>query len=233
MKKLLSTTALALTLATVGTATFSVLTGSDAAFAQVTTDMPNEGTGIGSSSAVGGSSLLQDLLSKASTIQVTLANTSENLASIDGSIDIDLTRFDSLMPDVTVGTSAGVEIMEPLNATIGELTTTVIGSLGDGSVDTTAVLSSIEDLNQAMTQTSDALNAQFGNASSNLGLQQVYNLSSNLGSLDASVDIALSGVNLDDLASVATTAIGSLGTGAIVSDVTNNATALTERLIGQ
>ncbi len=175
-------------------------------------------------------SLLQSLLTQADNIQVSLANTSENLANIDGSIAIDLSRFEEEF-DVTAGID-GVTIMEPLNATIGELTTTVIGSLGDGSIISTSVLSNIEDVNQAMTQTSDALNLQFGDAESNLGLQQVYNLSSNLGALDASVDVVLAGVNLDDLAGVATTAIGSLGTGAITANVTNNAAGLTERLIG-
>lgn len=214
MKKLLISTAL---LTSMGFAT--------GAFAQ---SMPNEGTGIGASSSVGGSSLLQSLLSQASAIQVTLGNTSENLASIDGSIDIDLTRFETNF-DVNVG-SSDIQIMEPLNATIGQLTTTVIGSLGDGSVTSTAVLANVEVLNQAITQTSSALNTQF--ASDNAGLAQIYNLSSNLGSLDASVDVSLAGVNLDDLAGVATTAIGSLGTAAITSTVTNNATGLTERLIG-
>lgn len=195
------------------------------------TELPNEGTGIGSSTAVSGDSLLETLLANASAIQVSLANTSENLASIDGSIDISLSRFESgISQDVLVGGTSGVSIIEPLNAKIGELTTTVIGSLGDGSVVSTSTLANIEDLNQAMTQTSDALNAQF--SSDNSGLQQIYNLSSNLGTLDASVDVALVGVNLEELAGVATTAIGSLGTGAITSTVTNNATALTERLIG-
>lgn len=175
-------------------------------------------------------SLLQSLLSQAQDIQVSLANTSENLANIDGSISIDLSRFEEEF-DVTAGTN-GVTIMEPLNATIGELTTTVIGSLGDGSVISTSVLSNVEAVNQAMTQTSDALNLQFGDAQDNLGLQQVYNLSSNLGALDASVDVVMAGVNLDELAGVATTAIGSLGTGAITANVTNNAAGLTERLIG-
>jgi hypothetical protein len=176
-------------------------------------------------------SLLQSLLSQAESIQVSLANTSENLANIDGSISIDLSRFESEF-DVTAGGDTGVLIMEPLNATIGQLTTTVIGSLGDGSVISTSVLSSVEDVNQAMTQTSDALNLQFAEGANNLGLQQVYNLSSNLGALDASVDVVMAGVNLDDLAGIATTAIGSLGTGAITSNVTNNAAGLTERLIG-
>lgn len=223
MKKYLITTALV---------TFAGLASS--AMAQdlnANTDLPNQGSGIGASSAVAGDSLLESLLANASAIQVSLANTSENLASIDGSIDISLSRFESgIDQDVLVGGTSGVSIIEPLNATIGELTTTVIGSLGDGSVVSTATLANIEDLNQAMTQTSDALNAQF--SSDNSGLQQIYNLSSNLGSLDASVDVAMVGVNLDSLAGVATTAIGSLGTGAITSTVTNNATALTERLIG-
>lgn len=223
MKKYLITTALV---------TFAGLASS--AMAQdlnANTDLPNQGSGIGASSAVTGDSLLESLLANASAIQVSLANTSENLASIDGSIDISLSRFESgIDQDVLVGGTSGVSIIEPLNATIGELTTTVIGSLGDGSVVSTSTLANIEDLNQAMTQTSDALNAQF--SSDNSGLQQIYNLSSNLGSLDASVDVAMVGVNLDNLAGVATTAIGSLGTGAITSTVTNNATALTERLIG-
>lgn len=108
----------------------------------------------------------------------------------------------------------------------------MIGSLGDGTVDTTSVLSNVEAVNQAMTASSDALNLQFGNAADNLGLQQVYNLSSNLGALDASVDVTMAGVNLDDLAGIATTAIGSLGTGAITADITNNAAGLTNRLVG-
>lgn len=223
MKKYLITTALV---------TFAGLAST--AMAQdmnANTDLPNQGSGIGASSAVAGDSLLETLLANASAIQVSLANTSENLASIDGSIDISLSRFESgIDQDVLVGGTSGVSIIEPLNATIGELTTTVIGSLGDGSVVSTSTLANITALNQAMTQTSDALNAQF--SSDNSGLQQIYNLSSNLGSLDASVDVALVGVNLDELAGVATTAIGSLGTGAITSTVTNNATALTERLIG-
>lgn len=217
MKKLLISTAM---LAAMGFAS--------GAFAQT---VPDSGSGIGASTAVGGSSLLDTLLANASSLQVSLANVSENLASIDGSIDIDLSRFDSsFTQDVLVGGSTGVAIIEPLNASIGELTTTVIGSLGDNTVNTDATLSNVTALNQAMTQTSDALNAQF--ATSNLGLQQVYNLSSNLGSLDASVDIAMVGVNVDALTSVTTTAIGSLGTGAITSNVVNNATALTERLVG-
>jgi hypothetical protein len=201
-----------------------------AAYTEATTSLVALTEGQDNSLAGNQESLLQSLLSQAENIQVSLANTSENLANIDGSIAIDLSRFEEEF-DVNAGVD-GVTIMEPLNATIGQLTTTVIGSLGDGSVISTSVLSNVEEVNQAMTQTSDALNLQFGAAADNLGLQQVYNLSSNLGALDASVDVVMAGVNLDDLAGIATTAIGSLGTGAITSDVTNNAAGLTERLIG-
>ena len=201
-------------------------------------------------------SLLEDLLSRASTIQSSLANTSENLGDINGSINLDMTRFDAALPDVVAGTSTnGATISEPITAKIGNLTTTVIGSLGTGDISSTANLSSIEDLNQAMTNTSQALNAQFTNGPAGAGpagLQQIYNLSSNLGALDASVNVNLSGVSLasaenipgvlstnatinsidSKMATWSTTAIGSLGDGKVTSTLTNNATALTERLVG-
>lgn len=201
-------------------------------------------------------SLLQDLLAKADTIQSSLANTSENLGNINGSINLDMTRFDAALPDVVAGTSTnGATISEPITAKIGNLTTTVIGSLGTGDISSTANLSSIQNLNQAMTNTSQALNAQFTNGPTGAapaGLQQIYNLSSNLGALDASVNIDLKGVSLasadnipgvlstnatinsidSKMATISTTAIGSLGDGKVTSTLTNNATALTERLVG-
>ena len=188
-------------------------------------------------------SLLQTLLSQAEEIQVSLANTSENLANINGSINLNMTRFDDELPDVVAGGLTGATISEPIDATIGNLTTTVIGSLGSGTIDTDSTLSNITSMSQAITASSSALNAQF--APSNLGLTQVYNLSSNLGALDASINVDLAGVTLlaadnipgvgdlqGQMATWATTAIGSLGTGEITSTVVNNATGLTERLVG-
>jgi hypothetical protein len=106
-----------------------------------------------------------------------------------------------------------------------------------------ATLANVTAVNQAMTANSQALNAQFG--TDNSGLAQVYNLSSNLGALDASLQVDLVGVNLElaenidplgelpgQMATWSTTAIGSLGTGEITSTVVNNATGLTERLVG-
>lgn len=188
-------------------------------------------------------SLLDSLLAQADTIQSSLANTSENLANINGSINLDMTRFDTALPDVVAGsTTDGATISEPINATIGNLTTTVIGSLGSGTIANTADLSSIDTLNQAVSATSQALNAQFVNGATGegpAGLQQIYNLSSNLGALDASVNVNLAGVSLDAttnladaMASWSTTAIGSLGTGDITSTLTNNASGLTQRLVG-
>lgn len=200
-------------------------------------------------------SLLADLLSKAAEIQSTLANTSENLGNIDGSINLDMTRFDDMLPDVSAGGESGANISEAITAKIGNLTTTVIGSLGTGEVDSTAVLSSIDTLSQAMTEKSSALNATFVNGADGeapTGLQQIYNLSSNLGALDASINVNLAGTSLasmenisgqiasaagidnleSQMATWATTAIGSLGNGTITSDITNNASALTQRLVG-
>lgn len=187
-------------------------------------------------------SLLETLLSQAATIQNTLANTSENLANINGSINLDMTRFDAALPDVVAGSNSdGATISEPITATVGNLTTTVIGSLGTGNISNVADLSSIDTLNQAVTATSSALNMQFAGDGDTppAGLQQVYNLSSNLGALNASVNVNLSGVSLDAttnladaMASWSTTAIGSLGSGTITSDLTNNAAALTTRLVG-
>jgi hypothetical protein len=131
----------------------------------------------------------------------------------------------------------------------------VIGSLGTGAVDSTAILSSIDDLNQAVSANSKALSVGFTNGATGAapaGLQQIYNLSSNLGALDASVNVDLAGVTLDAAANIpgqvasiadgvnldsmmaswSTTAIGSLGDGKITSDLTNNAAALTTRLVG-
>lgn len=188
-------------------------------------------------------SLLDSLLAQADLIQSSLANTSENLANINGSINLDMTRFDAALPDVVAGsTTDGATISEPITATLGNLTTTVIGSLGNGTIASTADLSSIDTLNQAVSATSQALNAQFVNGAAGeapAGLQQVYNLSSNLGALDASVNVNLSGVSLDATTNLAdamatwsTTAIGSLGTGDITSTLTNNAAGLTNRLVG-
>jgi hypothetical protein len=203
-------------------------------------------------------SLLSSLLAQADKIQSSLANTSENLGNINGSINLDMTRFDTELPDVSAGggTTGGLAtISEPIKATLGNLTTTVIGSLGTGAVDSTAILSSIDDLNQAVSANSKALSVGFTNGATGAapaGLQQIYNLSSNLGALDASVNVDLAGVTLDAAANIpgqvasiadgvnldsmmaswSTTAIGSLGDGKITSDLTNNAAALTTRLVG-
>lgn len=186
-------------------------------------------------------SLLDTLLAKADTIQVSLANTSENLANIDGSLSVTMTQ--DVDPDLSAGGTTGATIIEPLTAKLGNLTTTVIGSLGDGTIVNTSTLANVTELNQAMTATSGALSTKF--AADNAGLAQVYNLSSNLGALDASLDVNLTGVSVasmdnipssgtlaGQMATWSTTAIGSLGTGAITSTVTNNATGLTERLVG-
>ena len=200
-------------------------------------------------------SLLSSLLAQADEIQNSLANTSENLGNINGSINLDMTRFDSMNPDVQAGGDGGASIIEPVTAKLGNLTTTVIGSLGTGVVDSTAVLSSIDSLSQAVSANSKALSVGFSNGGDGgapTGLQQIYNLSSNLGALDASVNVNLAGVSLDSAANIqgqvagiangvnldsmmatwSTTAIGSLGDGKITSDLTNNAAALTTRLVG-
>ena len=160
-------------------------------------------------------SLLQSLLANAAEIQSSLANTSENLGNINGSINLDMTRFDTALPDVVAGSALnGASISEPITAKIGNLTTTVIGSLGTGDITSTGTLSGISNLSQAMTATSSALNAQFSNGPTGTGpagLQQIYNLSSNLGALDASVNIQLAGVSLesaDNISGVISTAAG-------------------------
>lgn len=170
-------------------------------------------------------SLLQSLLSQSSEIQSTLGNVSENLAALDGSITINLEGFS----DANIEAGGTALIQEGLMASLGELSTTVIGSLGTNTVESFASLSNIQELSQAVTSSATALSSTF--AEDNAGLQQIFNLSSNLGTLDGSISIDTAGMGLD-ADSIGTTVIGSLGTNDIQSNLTNNASALENRLVG-
>lgn len=170
-------------------------------------------------------SLLQSLLSEAATIQSTLGNVSENLANLDGSIEINLAGFNTA--NIEAGDTALIQ--EGLMASLGDVSTTVIGSLGTNTAESFANLSNIQELSQAVTSSATALSSTF--AESNAGLQQIFNLSSNLGELNGSISIDTAGMGLTAEA-IGTTVIGSLGTNDIQSNLTNNASALEDRLVG-
>lgn len=170
-------------------------------------------------------SLLQSLLSQSAEIQSTLGNVSENLADLDGSIEINLAGFDAA--NIEAGGTALIQ--EGLMASLGDVSTTVIGSLGTNTAESFANLSNIQELSQAVTSSATALSSTF--AEDNAGLQQIFNLSSNLGALNGSISIDTAGMGLDAEA-IGTTVIGSLGTNDIQSNLTNNASALENRLVG-
>lgn len=222
---------------------------------------PNEGTNEGPYEST---SLLDDILSDATALSASLSNISQNLNDIDGSIDVTTSRdYTAITAGVTAllgsatdasfGSFASVgddvfsrdlpvellDVLDPLTLSLGDLATTAIGTLQSGDLnatfDASGISTRIEEKASGSTTTADRLGEQYASIGDTLALQ---NISVNTGAIDGSVELIMADVNAI-AGGIATTAIGSLQSGAMEATIsgqlmgtTDNTVAIIDALVG-
>ena len=197
-------------------------------------------------------SLLDNILADAELLSASLSNISQNLNDIDGSIDVTTLRdYEGMVngigallgtaPDATFGSFASVgddvfsrdlpaellDVLDPLTLTLGDLATTAIGTLQSGdltaSVDASGILTKVNETATGSTTTADRLGELYGSIGDTLAFQ---NISVNTGAIDGSVELILADVNAI-AGGIATTAIGSLQSGAMEATIAGNMAGVT------
>ncbi|WP_028029655.1 hypothetical protein [Gemmobacter nectariphilus] len=249
MKNLLLTSALAV----------AGLGFASGAMAQTITD--------GSITTAGELSLLERILANQAELQASMLNAAENYANLDGSINVDV-NMNTLLTGLALGvdpavegsgvsatgfvksisftdTAQAVDFYDPstVASTMGNLATTVIGSLGTGTIGQTASASTADGVTGNTTSSSSTLtgvnlalldvasNAQAITSTSqaysttmvtNPGLVQVANIAGNYSqTLNGGINLTFA----DSLAKggdMSTTVIGALGTGNIAASLQRN-----------
>lgn len=248
MKNLLLTSALAV----------AGLGFASGAMAQTITD--------GSITAAGELSLLERILADQAELQASMMNAAENYANLDGSITVDV-NMDTLLSGIALGgdgtegsgvngtgfvksisytdTAIAVDFFDPstVASTMGDLATTVIGSLGTGTIgqttaastadgatgNTTSTTSTLTGVNlalldvasnaQAITSTSQAYSTTMVDAP---GLVQVANIAGNYSqTLNGGINLTFAD-SLVKGGDMSTTVIGALGTGNIAASLQRN-----------
>ena len=189
-------------------------------------------------------SLLDNILANADALTASITNISTNLADLDASIDVvtdrDYTNIDTIV--ATVGglavpaggfgtyaqTSAtnfasdlafpDLTFLDPLTAEFGDLATTAIGSLQSGAMDVTysaGLLADVSDRTSGATTAAETMGQTYG-AIGGVSLANIsYNQAANI---DAGIQLTLNDVNAKT-GNIATTAIGSLGSGAMAANI--------------
>ncbi len=191
-------------------------------------------------------SLLSNLLLNASSLSASLSNVAQNLNSVDGSINVVTGRdysgiyknIDALngVDNVPFGSlsSIGTNVMGrdlpaslmnvlfPLTASLGDLSTTAIGAMQSGSMTGTVNAGGIVDrVSTAATASTTSANASaeaFGGISNALAFQ---NIAVNSGDVNGSVQLKLADVN-STVGKIGTTAIGAMGSGSLTASITGN-----------
>lgn len=189
-------------------------------------------------------SLLSGILTDAAELSASLTNVSQNLNNVDGSINVDTLRdtgdFSAIIESLTGGgtTNFGsfsqvnanvygrdipealLGVLDPLTLELGNLSTTAIGSLQSGNMtatfDSSDLLARASSTAEGSTTGATMLAEQYGAFALPIAMQ---NVSVNTGAIDGSVNLALNDVNAKT-GTIATTAIGSLGSGAMTATIT-------------
>lgn len=189
-------------------------------------------------------SLLSGILADADSLSASLTNISQNLNNVDGSINVgtdrDVANFDEIITSLTGGTNTNfgsfsqvnanvygrdipeslLNVLDPLTLELGNLSTTAIGSLQSGSMtatfDASGILAKASSTAEGSTTGASMLAEQYGAFALPIAMQ---NVSVNTGAIDGSVNLALNDVNTKT-GTIGTTAIGSLGSGAMTATIT-------------
>lgn len=209
-------------------------------------------------------SLLDGVLANADALSASLSNISQNLNDIDGSIAVTTSRdyatvtsgVTALLGGVTGATFGSfatvgddiysrdlpvelLDVLDPLTLSLGDLATTAIGTLQSGNLnatfDASGISTRIEESATGSTTTADRLGEQYASIGDTLALQ---NISVNTGAIDGSVELIMADVNAI-AGGIATTAIGSLQSGAMEATIsgqlmgtTDNTAAIINALVG-
>ncbi|MBC2834140.1 hypothetical protein [Paragemmobacter straminiformis] len=186
-------------------------------------------------------SLLSGILNDATELSASLSNVAQNLNDVNGSINIDTERTTSDFADIIDGlggpngfgsysqVNASVygsdvpasllNVLNPLTLTLGNLSTTAIGSLQSGNMtatfDASGLLAKAESTATGLSTTAGMSAEQYGSILNPVAMQ---NISVNSGAIDGSVNLALANVNTT-VGNVGTTAIGALGSGAMTANI--------------
>lgn len=189
-------------------------------------------------------SLLSGILTDAAELSASLTNVSQNLNNVDGSINVDTLRdtgdFSAIISALTGDGTANfgsfsqvnanvygrdipealLGVLDPLTLELGNLSTTAIGSLQSGNMtatfDASGLLAKASSTAEGSTTGATMLAEQYGSFALPIAMQ---NVSVNTGAIDGSVNLALNDVNAKT-GTIATTAIGSLGSGAMTATIT-------------
>ncbi|MBI1172347.1 hypothetical protein GC209_13175 [bacterium] len=230
----------------VSTAMLALMTGAGFAQSVPATNHPAPAT------AQTSVSLLDGLLANASALSASLSNVAQNLNSVDGSINVTTSRdYSGIASGINalsgggttpfgsysqVGTNvygqdlpaALLGVLDPLTASLGDLSTTSIGAMQSGSitatVDASKIVSSVQDNATASTTSAMASADTYGGIANTLAFQ---NIAVNSGDINGSVQLALADVN-STVGKVATTAIGAMGSGSLTANITGNMGATTD-----
>lgn len=207
-------------------------------------------------------SLLDGILADSAALSASLSNVSQNLNSVNGSITVGTTRdyadFSTVIGALTENTagfgsysqvSANVygsdvpasllNVLNPLTLELGDLATTAIGTLQSGNMtatfDASGLLATAESTSTGLSTSAGIMASQYGAIELPIAMQ---NISVNSGDIDGSVALTLADVNTK-VGAVATTAIGALGSGAMVATISGQmgapaatATTLVSSLVG-
>lgn len=209
----------------------------NAAFAQAA--FPEEPTTATPTESI---SLLDGILADAADLSASLTNVSQNLNNVDGSINVgtdrDIADYSAII-DSLIGSGVGfgsysqvnasvygsdipaslLNVLNPLTLTLGNLSTTAIGSLQSGNMtatfDASGLLASTSSTATGLSTSAEMMASQYGSIALPIAMQ---NVSVNTGAIDGSVNLALNNVNTTT-GTIATTAIGSLGSGAMTATI--------------
>ncbi len=246
----------------VSTAILAALTGG--AFAQTTNPATNHPTPPAPQQA--SASLLDGLLADSTKLSASLSNVAQNLNSVDGSINIATGRDYTGMTDGMAALSGGtgvnsipfgsysqvgsgvtardlpaslLNILYPLTLTVADLSTTAIGAMQSGSMNSTVNAGGIVDrVSTTATASTTAVTASadaYGGIANALAFQ---NVAANSGDVNGSVQLKLADVN-GTVGKIGTTAIGAMGSGGMTASmsgnmggVTSNTASIVTALIG-
>lgn len=186
-------------------------------------------------------SLLDGILTDADSLSASLSNVAQNLADVNGSVNVDTLRdtsdFDTIINDLAGPNGFGsysqvnasvygsdvpaslLNVLNPLTLTLGNLSTTAIGSLQSGNMtatfDASGLLAKASSTSEGLSTSAGMSAEQYGSILNPVALQ---NISVNSGAIDGSVNLALNDVNTT-VGNIGTTAIGALGSGAMTANL--------------
>lgn len=129
-------------------------------------------------------------------------------------VGADIDAYDFELPDMS--------FIDPLELALGDLATTGIGAMQSGSMDVTLDASGLaslaSDMSAGGTTMAQTITETYGSIDAGISLQ---NVAYNTADIDSRIDLALVDVNAT-AGDLATTAIGAMGSGDLVADITGS-----------